>query len=90
MLLFLAGVGFQHFAKSLGNLRGDKGGGKKNSPAGGLVQQLMASRAMPQMAGMGAKPGGMPAMLGGGDNNGFLALLARLGAAANKNSQGGP
>lgn len=87
MLLFLAGLGFQHFTKSLDQLRGgkDKGGDKK-SQAGSLLQTLAASRAMPQGAMTPGGDGGMPPMLAGGSGPGFIALLARLAAAANRGS----
>lgn len=88
ILLFLAGLGFKDFARSVDQLRGSKDKGDKNSQAGSLIQSLGASRAMPQGAlTPGGGGGGLPPMLAGGSSPSFMALLARLAAAANRGSQ---
>lgn len=81
VLLFLAGLGFQHFAKAMKEMRGDKG--EKKSPAGGLMSSVAGSRTLPQNA-VSPPSGGIPPLLAGGTPLNFMALLAQLGAAANR------
>lgn len=86
ILLFLAGLGFHNFAKAMKDLRPDKGGGDKKSPAGSLMNSMSGSKAMPQSV---ISPSGppMPPMLQGGMQPGFMGLLAQLAAAANRGNQ---
>ncbi len=82
MLQFLAGIGFKDFVKSMKTLRGGDEKGKGNpSQAGGLLQKLQASRALPQSAVTPGGAPGTPPMLQGGQPPGFLAMLAQLAAA---------
>lgn len=80
ILYFLAGQGFKQFVDSMHKMKGggDKGKGKAGGGgAEGLVQSLMASRAMPQ-AGVSPPSGATPALLQGGNQPNFLAMLAML------------
>lgn len=83
MLMFLAGLGFKDFVKSLTQLRGDKGK-EKGSQASALQAKLGGMRSMPQNAMTPGGGPGLPPLLQGGPPPNLTAVLSALAAAANR------